>query len=62
VMVIYGPAIPWIVASLGGVDVFSGKRVRKYFKRQTRTSQARLDPGQVEDIHIAAALALPPAG
>ena len=62
VMVIYGPSIPWIVASLGGVDVFSGKRIRKYFKRQTRTSQARLDAGQVEDIHIAAALALPPAG
>jgi Nuclease-related domain len=60
VMVIYGPTIPWIVASLDGVDVFSGKRVRKYFKRQTRTSQARLDAGQVEDIHVAAALALPP--
>jgi hypothetical protein len=60
VMVIYGPTIPWIVASLDGVDVFSGKRVRKYFKRQTRTSPARLDLGEVEDIHVAAALALPP--
>jgi hypothetical protein len=59
-MVIYGPTIPWIVANLDGVDVFSGKRVRKYFKRQTRTSQDRLDTGQVEDIHVAAALALPP--
>jgi hypothetical protein len=59
-MVIYGPSIPWIVASLDGVDVFSGKRVRKYFKRQSRTSQDRLDAGQVEDIHVAAALALPP--
>jgi hypothetical protein len=61
VMVIYGPTIPWIVASLDGVDVFSGKRVRKYFKRQTRTNRDRLDAGQVEDIHVAAALALPPA-
>jgi hypothetical protein len=61
-MVIYGPTIPWIVASLDGVDVFGGKRVRKYFKRQTRTNRARLDAGQVEDIHVAAALALPPVG
>jgi hypothetical protein len=60
VMVIYGPTIPWIVASMDGVDVFGGKRVRKYFKRQTRTSRTRLDAGQVEDIHVAAALALPP--
>jgi hypothetical protein len=51
------------VARLDGVDVFGGKRVRKYFKRQTRTSgEARLDAGQIEDIHVAAAVALPPAG
>jgi hypothetical protein len=61
-MAIYGPTIPWIVANLDGVDVFGGRRVRKYFKRQTRTSGgARLKAGQVEDIHVAAALALPPA-
>jgi hypothetical protein len=61
-MAIYGPTIPWIVATLDGVDVFGGRRVRKYFKRQTRTSRdGRLAAGQVEDIHVAAALALPPA-
>jgi hypothetical protein len=61
-MVIYGPTIPWIVASLNGVDVFAGKRLRKYFRRQARTRQADpLDAEQVEDIHIAAAVALPPA-
>lgn len=61
-MVIYGPTIPWIVASLNGVDVFAGKRVRKYFRRQARTRRAgQLDAEQVEDIHIAAAVALPPA-
>src|SRR5258708_3870202 len=61
-MAIYGPTIPWIVASLDGVDVFSGKRVRKYFRRQARTgSVGRLDAEQIEEIHIAAALALPPA-
>jgi hypothetical protein len=61
-MAIYGPAIPWIVASLNGVDVFAGKRLRKYFRRQARTASAdRLDAEQIEDIHIAAAMALPPA-
>jgi Nuclease-related domain len=61
-MAIYGPTVPWIVATLDGVDVFGGRRVRKYFKRQSRTSRdARLGAGRVEDIHVAAALALPPA-
>jgi Nuclease-related domain len=61
-MVIYGPTIPWIVASLNGVDVFAGKRLRKYFRRQARTRGAdRLDAEQVEDIHIAAAVVLPAA-
>jgi hypothetical protein len=61
-MAIYGPTVPWIVATLDGVDVFSGRRVRKYFRRQSRTSRpAQLDAGKIEDIHVAAALALPPA-
>jgi hypothetical protein len=50
------------VATLDGVDVFAGRRVGKYFRRQNRASRAsRLDAGQVEDIQVAAALALPPA-
>jgi hypothetical protein len=61
-MAIYGPTIPWIVATLDGVDVFAGRRVGKYFRRQSRTSRAnRLDAGQIEDIQVAAAMALPPA-
>ncbi len=61
-MAIYGPRIPWTVASLDGVDVFSGHRVRRYFRRQTKASRgARLDAGQIEGIRAAAALALPPA-
>lgn len=60
-MVIYGPMIPWIVARLNGVDVFAGRRVGKYFRRQSRASRSqRLDAGQIEDIEVAAALALPP--
>jgi hypothetical protein len=62
-MVIYGPPIPWVVASLNGVDVFGGRRLRKYFRRQARTGNSgQLDAGQIEEIHIAAALALPPGG
>ncbi len=60
-MVIYGPTVPWVVARLDGVDVFAGRRIRKYFRRQTRTSDDRLDAEQIEEIHVAAAIALPPA-
>ncbi len=60
-MAIYGPTIPWIVATLDGVDVFAGRRVGKYFRRQSRTRRTtRLEPDQVEDIQVAAAMALPP--
>jgi Nuclease-related domain len=61
-MAIYGPRIPWTVASVDGVDVFGGRRVRKYFRRQTKASRgARLDAGQIEGIRAAAARVLPPA-
>jgi len=61
-MAIYGPRIPWTVASVDGVDVFGGRRVRKYFRRQSKASRGtRLDAGQIEDIRAAAARALPPA-
>jgi len=61
-MAIYGPTIPWIVATLNGVDVFAGRRLRKYFRRQTRTAGVgRLDPEQIEEIQVAATIALPPA-
>jgi Nuclease-related domain len=61
-MAIYGPTIPWTVASLRGVDVFAGRRLRRYFRRQSRERRAvRLDAGQIGLIHAAAARALPPA-
>jgi Nuclease-related domain len=61
-MAIYGPRIPWIVASLDGVDVFPGRRVRRYFRRQTKASRgARLNTGQIERLRAAADRALPPA-
>jgi hypothetical protein len=62
VMVIYGPTIPWVVASLRGVDVFGGSRISSYFKRQSKLNrQDRLDSAQVEAIREAAARVLPPA-
>jgi Nuclease-related domain len=61
-MAIYGPRIPWTVASVDGVDVFGGRRVRRYFRRQTRSSRgSRLNTGQIEGIRAAAARVLPPA-
>lgn len=73
-MAIYGPTIPWAVADLRGVDVFSGRRVGKYFRRRTRSRrQGRLGtsgtlggPGtlgasEIEEIREAATRVLPPA-
>ncbi len=60
-MVIYGPTIPWTVANVRGVDVFCGRRLRKYLQQAAKaTSVARLDPDEIERIHAAAAHVLPP--
>lgn len=60
-MVVYGPAIPWGVATIRDVDVFGGKGLRKYLRRHPAGRRApRLDPGEVERIRNAADSALPP--
>ena len=60
-MVIYGPTVPWRVARISGVDVFSGRRLRRYLRAQARASGAqRLSEAEIERIHAAAGLALPP--
>ena len=56
-MAIYGPTIPWTVASIRGVDVFAGRRLRKYFRRKS----GQLTAAQIGQLHAAAAQALPPA-
>jgi Nuclease-related domain len=62
-LVIYGPTVPWIVVKAGGVDVFCGRRLRTYLRREAGAAHARrLDERQIELIHAAAAQALPPAG
>jgi Nuclease-related domain len=60
-MVIYGPSVPWDVVRIAGVDVFCGRRLRKYLRRETAASRAhRLDERQIELVHAAAARVLPP--
>ena len=59
-MVIYGPTVPWTVARISGVDVFSGRRLRKYLRAQARARrEQRLTHEEIERIHAAAESALP---
>lgn len=60
-MVIYGPTVPWIVVRISGVDVFCGRRLRKYLRREASGRSGYLDDRQVEAIHEIAAQVLPPA-
>jgi hypothetical protein len=61
-MVIYGPDINWGVATLREVDVFSGKRVRKFFRNQNReTRGGHLGDEEIGEIYAAAERVLPPA-
>jgi len=61
-MVIYGPTVPWIVVKVSGVDVFCGRRLRKYLRREACANRTRrLDERQIELVHAAAAQVLPPA-
>jgi hypothetical protein len=61
-MVIYGPAIPWGVTTLRGVQVFSGKRVRKFFKTQNKQTRGEhLDGQEITQIYQAAERVLPQA-
>jgi Nuclease-related domain len=60
-MVIYGPTMPWTVDRISGVDVFSGRRLRRYLRAQSRASrEQRLGEADIERILAAAARALPP--
>jgi hypothetical protein len=60
-MVIYGPAVPWNIATLRGVEVFSGKSIRKFFRRQNKLTRGQhLDEQEITGIYAAAERALPP--
>jgi hypothetical protein len=59
-MVIYGPAVPWAVATLRGVDVFAGRSVAAFFRGRTRTAKGNtLSWEEVGEIYDAAERVLP---
>jgi hypothetical protein len=59
-MAVYGPKIPWDVATIREVDVFSGPRLRKYLRRRARQTGVRtLTDDQIERIYQAANKAFP---
>ncbi len=59
-MAIYGPKIPWDVATIREVDVFSGPRLRKYLRRRAKESgQPPLAETDVDRIFKAANEAFP---
>ena len=59
-MAVYGPKIPWDVATIREVDVFSGPRLRKYLRRRARQGEVRpLTDEEIERIYTAANQAFP---
>jgi hypothetical protein len=59
-MAVYGPKIPWDIATIREVDVFSGGRLRTYLRRYVRQNHARpLNPAQVDQVFRAAHSAFP---
>ncbi|HWF79701.1 MAG TPA: nuclease-related domain-containing protein [Streptosporangiaceae bacterium] len=59
-MVVYGPSVPWVIMRLKGVDVFDGRHVGAYFRKQSKaTAGHHLDTAQVALVFAAAAHALP---
>ena len=60
VLAVYGPRVPWIVATIREVDVFSGDRLRKYLRRNAALGdRPKLNAGEIEQIYAAAARVLP---
>jgi hypothetical protein len=60
-LAIYGPKIPWDIATIRNVDVFTGSALRKYLKRRSRMKDGvvRLTREEVRTIYEAAARMLP---
>jgi hypothetical protein len=59
-MAVYGPKIPWDVATIRDVDVFKGGRLRVYLRRYARQNDARpLDLSEIDQLLTAAHRALP---
>ncbi len=59
-MAIYGPKVPWDIATIRDVDVFSGPALGKYLRQRRRAKGlARLSKDQVQTIYNAAGKVLP---
>jgi hypothetical protein len=60
-LAIYGPKIPWDIATIRNVDVFTGPALRKYLKRRGRMKDgvARLTREEVRTIYDTASRMLP---
>jgi hypothetical protein len=59
-MAVYGPPVPWDIATIRDVDVFSGPRLRKYLRRRARMKDLpRLSAERVQEIYQAAGTVLP---
>jgi hypothetical protein len=58
---VYGPSVPWDVAEIRDVDVFSGPRLRKYLRRRARRGHTQLSPSQIERLDKAAHAVFPQA-
>jgi hypothetical protein len=62
-MAVYGPQIPWTVATIRDVDVFSGARLRKYLRRNAGMKERpKLGAADIEQVYAAAARVLPLSG
>jgi hypothetical protein len=60
VLAVYGPKVPWNVATIREVDVFNGDRLRKYLRRNALLKdRSRLSKDEIEHIYAAAARVLP---
>lgn len=59
-MAVYGPSIPWDIATIREVDVFSGDRLRKYLRRRARIKGVpQLSRDEVREIYEAAGKVMP---
>jgi len=59
-MAVYGPSIPWDIATIREVDVFSGDRLRKYLRRRARIKGVpKLSRDEVREIYEAAGKVMP---
>jgi len=62
-MAIYGPKIPWGIATIRDVDVFTGSDLGKYLRRRGRMRNLpRLSKEQIQAIYDAASSVLPDVG